>query len=87
MNCFIPQAVYPEAVQGEQPCSTKVERLPAWPCFGWGLPCSAVKRNPKRDRQCYHYRGRLLPCHFTLIPLTRDGIFSAALSVVKNLRF
>jgi len=38
-----------------------------WPCFGWGLPCSDKIRIPKRDRQCYHCRGRLLPCLFTFI--------------------
>ena len=35
-----------------------LERLPTWPCFGWGLPC----------RWRHRQRGGLLPHRFTLTP-------------------
>jgi len=46
----------------------------AWLCSWWGLPC----------RNCCQFRGRLLPCHFTLTQRLNEapgGIFSVALSV------
>jgi len=71
-NYSVIPAVYPETVQSEQLWSRKNGNdFLIWPCFRWGLPC----------RKCYHFRGRLLPCLFTLIRLLPDGIFSVVLSV------
>ena len=56
--------------------SRKADQLSVLSCTARGLSCDPAHAEP----------GGLLPRHFTLIPPTRDGIFSVTLSVSSNLR-
>jgi hypothetical protein len=56
--------------------SGKADQLSVMSCTARGLSCDPTHAEP----------GGLLPRHFTLIPHTRDGIFSVTLSVSSNLR-